>query len=711
MTQFLTEGRAPVRLDTTFHATTPLPVDIGSSSVVAVVSGVISLDPGDIQIGAVEIKNAITDDRATVDASGRLYMSLQESAVTITADTELPAAVALASDMANPTVPQVGSHLMIYDTVDSNWDRWPAYEVDVDTTAVGTSQSVPMVLSFIGGGSGGTGSTYRKFSAAADFDGDNWGTDWALTTAAGVRGFNGTTWDRIRGTAADGLQVDSELPAAVALSDTFANPTAPAVGSFNMGWSKTLGQWVRLQTMDAGGFDYAPATDDGVQVVFAGVGGENGSSWTMASVATSVADGQLTSSYGLNVNSLLRGFNGTTWDRVRIDPDGNLKTTVASGLFLDTEFPAASALSDTFANPTTTSVGSMNMAWNEVLGQWVRVQSMDSTVGSWNASTNDGVMNTYAITAGSVSNGNYVSIGAALPNADAKAVTRYGLDSIAMGYGFNGVTWDRLRSSGTNADAEAVSTLGALSTSSHLMAYHEQNDQWERVRSSQAPTSDAQTAADMGPVLGVGSYPMVFNGTTWDRQRGANATGSADVWVTNNSTPNDVASTHTGLRGNSLGMLYYQAGNVYHRARADATGKAQVSLYGQDVAAGDTAISVTSQGYVENVPRVDATVLRSAIAVSGIGSNTLVTASGGLRIKLLSVMLSAAGTVDARFESGGGADLSGDLTLDAAGAGFVLNPPASQDMHWMESAVGEALVLNLDTATYVGGMLTYYYEA
>ena len=77
----------------------------------------------------------------------------------------------------------------------------------------------------------------------------------------------------------------------------------------------------------------------------------------------------------------------------------------------------------------------------------------------------------------------------------------------------------------------------------------------------------------------------------------------------------------------------------------------------------------------------------------------------------LSTMLSAAGAVDARYESGGGADLSGDLTLDAAGAGFVLPPPASQDMHWMETAVGEALVLNLDSAVYVGGMLTYYYEA
>lgn len=43
----------------------------------------ISLDPGDIEIGAVEIKNATTDDRATVDSSGALSTNVAKVAGTV----------------------------------------------------------------------------------------------------------------------------------------------------------------------------------------------------------------------------------------------------------------------------------------------------------------------------------------------------------------------------------------------------------------------------------------------------------------------------------------------------------------------------------------------------------------------------------------------------------------------------------------------------
>ncbi len=57
-------------------------------------------------------------------------------------------------------------------------------------------------------------------------------------------GYNGTTWDRLRSAIATGLEVDivqsvslavtTELPAAAALTDDFATPTAPAVGAHMM---------------------------------------------------------------------------------------------------------------------------------------------------------------------------------------------------------------------------------------------------------------------------------------------------------------------------------------------------------------------------------------------------------------------------------------------------------------------------------------------
>jgi hypothetical protein len=42
---------------------------------------------------------------------------------TQTIDTELPAAVAAADDMANPTAPQVLGHNLIWDSAGTNWDR------------------------------------------------------------------------------------------------------------------------------------------------------------------------------------------------------------------------------------------------------------------------------------------------------------------------------------------------------------------------------------------------------------------------------------------------------------------------------------------------------------------------------------------------------------------------------------------------------------
>ncbi len=88
---------------------------------VIVVSGTVNLEAGDLEIGAVEIKDATTDQRAIVNALGQLHVFITGSF--IGADTELPAAIAAAENMANPTAPQVLAHLMGYDPDGDNWDR------------------------------------------------------------------------------------------------------------------------------------------------------------------------------------------------------------------------------------------------------------------------------------------------------------------------------------------------------------------------------------------------------------------------------------------------------------------------------------------------------------------------------------------------------------------------------------------------------------
>jgi hypothetical protein len=43
------------------------------------------------------------------------------------------------------------------------------------------------------------------------------------------------------------LPVETELPAAAALSDALANPTTPLLGAAGLGWEDSVGQWERLR--------------------------------------------------------------------------------------------------------------------------------------------------------------------------------------------------------------------------------------------------------------------------------------------------------------------------------------------------------------------------------------------------------------------------------------------------------------------------------
>lgn len=106
------------------------------------------------------------------DAGGALTVdgTVAVSSVGGTVDTELPAAAALADDVANPTVPAVGSYLVGYNRANADWDRVTVSRTNADGLA----------------------------SHAAG----------NLVVQARLLAFNGTTWDRIRGDVANGLQVD-----------------------------------------------------------------------------------------------------------------------------------------------------------------------------------------------------------------------------------------------------------------------------------------------------------------------------------------------------------------------------------------------------------------------------------------------------------------------------------------------------------------------
>jgi len=168
----------------------------------------VSADGDQIQIwttrkGAVNIADAggsITVD-GTVAVSGAI-------------DTELPTAAALADNMANPTAPAVAGHNMVWDG--ATWDRQVPPLTDTQLRA----SAVPVSLASV------PSHAIDELPAAAALAD---ATANPTTTSVGVENllFNGTTWDRVRGSIANGMLVDiSRQP-----SSTSATVTQVAVST------------------------------------------------------------------------------------------------------------------------------------------------------------------------------------------------------------------------------------------------------------------------------------------------------------------------------------------------------------------------------------------------------------------------------------------------------------------------------------------------
>jgi len=95
-------------------------------------------------------------------------------------------------------------------------------------------------------------------------------------------------------------------------------------------------------------------------------------------------------------------------------------------------------------------------------------------------------------------------------------------------------------------------------------------------------------------------------------------------------------------------------------------------------------------------------IYRVAVDASSSGNNTLVAAVSGCKIIVLSFLAVAPTAVTVTFKSASTA-LSGPMPPGANG-GFVMphNP-----VGWMKGGTNEALILNLDSAVRVGGVLVY----
>jgi len=297
-----------------------------------------------------------------IDASGRASVSLTASSATVTVDSELPTAAALADGFANPTAPSIGAMNSIWNG--ATWDRVRGAAAALDSTGTGISNSA-LVGQFD--------------DAATQTVTENQFAHVRISTrrALLVEGVaSGTvipvslTSTTITGT----VTVDSELPTAAALTDNFANPTVPGVGGFNMLWDGAT--WDRMPGSSVGGaFVQGDVAHDAVLSGNPQIIGGRSSAAAPADVS---ADGDATRIWVLRNGAqaavitaagALIGGDGANGLDVDV-------TRVSGTVTVDSELPTAAALGDAVANPTVPAVGAYLVGYNGAT--WDRVRTANT---------------------------------------------------------------------------------------------------------------------------------------------------------------------------------------------------------------------------------------------------------------------------------------------------------------------------------------------
>lgn len=107
-----------------------------------------------------------------------------------------------------------------------------------------------------------------------------------------------------------------------------------------------------------------------------------------------------------------------------------------------------------------------------------------------------------------------------LNNADDDVSVATGLTrEQAFLYGYDGTTWDRLRTQGNNGDALAQATLGLLKTAGYTYVYSEGSATWNRAH-SEDDDNDARAVSATDNKQAVMARNQCFNETSYDRVRG-----------------------------------------------------------------------------------------------------------------------------------------------------------------------------------------------
>jgi hypothetical protein len=121
-------------------------------------------------------------------------------------------------------------------------------------------------------------------------------------------------------------------------------------------------------------------------------------------------------------------------------------------------------------------------------------------------------------------------------------------------------------------------------------------------------------------------------------------------------------------------------------------------------------IQVNSSGDVSSDLTRQQPLLFAAINASASGDNTLVAADATRRIKVVSYAFVCSSTVNVTWKSGAGTNLSGAMAF-IANTGIAPGTSSPSQGPILQTAVNQALVLNLSGAVQVSGHLSYFLEA
>lgn len=636
--------------------------------------------------------------------------------------------------------------------------------------------------------SGGGGPTYLDADGIAN------------QTASAVHGqtymYNGVTWDRVRGSIAGGLEVNCVTGCAGGSStptDAFANPTTAGLSqTFNMGWNGA--SWDRLRSSIANGLEVditnasltvttndqntidsgnSSTTPLGIAGVFTGTGidlslyrgiavnvfsdvdsGTDGLSFQWSSdntnwdivetntflastggravvlsprarffrvVYTNGGTGQATfrlqtvlypsainyanrslgspltvDMFAQPVQAVMRGFDGTSFNTLRIDTAG-VPTLMNS-------YNPADGVANNAANGGRMQLQNGNSAhlsifpWMYNGTDWDRVRGSATDGMLVNLGTNNDV----TVTSGSITVSNSFLLDAtftgrfAAAYADADTIANQTTTAVhGQSYFYNGTTWDRMR--GSVADGLLVN-LGANNditvTSGSITATNAFLLDATYTGRMPAGASPADNESNTITTLSrIGTFGYAFDGATWDRIRG----DSTDGLLVNLGVNNDVVQTtasNLNMRPDTSG-----ATGAAPPSRADFIGGLSSGATGglvQGIAVCDTFVNVN---------------------VSTATTTLLVTGVSGRHVRICAINLVTVSANTVALISGTGATcgtgttgMNGGTTA-ATGWSFAATGGLTQGsglgMINQTNATGDSVCIVTGAATQLSGRIAY----